>query len=608
MLKAIKLSFNFMTLSEKFKWSILVGLRSTLALLDLAGVLAIGYLVTSSVSFLSEGSDPGREFEFGGITLPSVTIQTLPFVASAILAMFLVKAVLSISLTRRAAFFVAKVEARAVKVISEIRFSGNLITARKYSREEMMHAVGGGAGSAFNILLNSFNSFLTETVLFLVVAVGFFFIDPVVTVAAIFYFGLIAFVIQYFIGSLMGRAEEEKYTSSLRSATAVSDLLSVFRELVVMGRRDKYIDEIFKARSSVAKTTAITFYLSGMPRYIIEAALLVGVALFVLSQAVSGDIASTAGKVGIFLAGGFRLTAALLPLQSSLLVLKSAIPAAKLAHDILESAHETVKATDHPDVGNPEQTEDQLPIGVVFENVTFYYPDSKTPTLVDLNFTIEPGSQTALMGPSGAGKSTIADLLCFLLSPTSGRVFRISNSLEKEWESVGRVSYVPQKPGMVSGTILENVALGVDPQSVNRLDVIAALEEAHLGTLISELPKGIDTPLGKLKDSLSGGQMQRLGLARAIYFKPSLLVMDEATSALDAESESEIQKTLEELRGKVTVVVIAHRLNTIQHADKVILVEDGKVLDSGKFKELIARNPSVERGVELMRIDESDTP
>jgi ATP-binding cassette subfamily C protein len=318
----------------------------------------------------------------------------------------------------------------------------------------------------------------------------------------------------------------------------VSDLLSVFRELVVMGRRDKYIDEIFKARSSVAKTTAITFYLSGMPRYIIEAALLVGVALFVLSQAVSGDIASTAGKVGIFLAGGFRLTAALLPLQSSLLVLKSAIPAAKLAHDILESAHETVKATDHPDVGNPEQTQDQLPIGVVFENVTFYYPDSKTPTLVDLNFTIEPGSQTALMGPSGAGKSTIADLLCFLLSPTSGRVFRISNSLEKEWESVGRVSYVPQKPGMVSGTILENVALGVDPLSVNRLDVIAALEEAHLGPLISELPKGIDTPLGKLKDSLSGGQMQRLGLARAIYFKPSLLVMDEATSALELTAGS----------------------------------------------------------------------
>jgi ATP-binding cassette subfamily C protein len=210
------------------------------------------------------------------------------------------------------------------------------------------------------------------------------------------------------------------------------------------------------------------------------------------------------------------------------------------------------------------------------------------------------------MGPSGAGKSTIADMLCLLLSPTSGRVYQITNSSElKKW-SGGRVSYVPQKPGMISGTILENVALGVEAESVDREQVIFALKAAHLGNLIEELPEGIDTSLGKLKDSLSGGQMQRLGLARAIFSNPNLLVMDEATSALDAESESEIQKTLEEMRGRVTVVIIAHRLNTIQHADKVILLEDGRVKDSGIFKELIARNPSVEKVVDLMRIDEGD--
>jgi ATP-binding cassette subfamily C protein len=248
----------------------------------------------------------------------------------------------------------------------------------------------------------------------------------------------------------------------------------------------------------------------------------------------------------------------------------------------------------------------EQPIGAVFENVTFSYPDSSSPALVNLNFTIEPGSQTALMGPSGAGKSTIADMLCLLLAPTSGRVLQITDSPKIERSIGGRVSYVPQKPGMISGTILENVALGYEPESVDREEVISALQAAHLGTLIKELPEGIDTSLGKLKDSLSGGQMQRLGLARAIYSKPNLLVMDEATSALDAESESEIQKTLEEMRGRVTVVVIAHRLNTIQHADKVILLEDGKVSDSGTFKELIARNPSVEKVVDLMRIDEGD--
>jgi len=197
-------------------------------------------------------------------------------------------------------------------------------------------------------------------------------------------------------------------------------------------------------------------------------------------------------------------------------------------------------------------------------------------------------------------------MLCLLLGPTSGRVTQITNSSNLEQAVGGRVSYVPQKPGMVSGTILENVALGIKDEDVDRDEVLRILNTVHLGSLIQDLPLGIDTDLGKLKDALSGGQMQRLGLARALYLKPNFLVMDEATSALDAESEAEIQKTLEELRGSVTVVIIAHRLNTIQHADKVILLEEGRVQDSGTFKELLARNLSVERAVELMRIDESD--
>jgi ATP-binding cassette subfamily C protein len=121
---------------------------------------------------------------------------------------------------------------------------------------------------------------------------------------------------------------------------------------------------------------------------------------------------------------------------------------------------------------------------------------------------------------------------------------------------------------------------------------------------LQTLPGGIENHLGKLQDGLSGGQLQRLGLARALYKNPGLLVMDEATSALDAESESAIQEALTSMRGKVTVVLIAHRLNTIQHADKVFLIEEGKVKDSGKFKDLIWRNPAVEKAVELMRIEE----
>jgi ATP-binding cassette subfamily C protein len=208
------------------------------------------------------------------------------------------------------------------------------------------------------------------------------------------------------------------------------------------------------------------------------------------------------------------------------------------------------------------------------------------------------------MGPSGAGKSTIADLLSAVLTPTSGDIVRSdSASSEDGFDALGRVSYVPQRPGLVSGTILDNVALAENKDEVNREQALEALQLANLTELISELPDGLDTPLGKLQDGLSGGQMQRLGLARALYTKPGLLIMDEATSALDAESEAEIQKALDSMRGKVTVVLIAHRLNTIQHADKVVLVEDGLVKDSGTFKELISRNPSVERVVDLMRVE-----
>jgi ATP-binding cassette subfamily C protein len=408
----------------------------------------------------------------------------------------------------------------------------------------------------------------------------------------------------------MTKAGQISAEGAVAANTAISDLLSVFRELLVLGKRGKYIDGIYKARADAANSAANQYYLSGMPRYIIEAALLVGVALFVLAQALAGDIVKSAATIGVFLSGGFRLTAALLPLQNALLTINSVLPSVRTAHEILALAtgHEApVRPKKTPKAEAPEFHERfnlNSPIGIKLRDVSFSYPDADHPALNNASFDIEPGAQVALMGPSGAGKSTIADLLCAVLTPTSGTIVRSDSASDEDgFEDLGRVSYVPQRPGLVSGTILDNVALAESKDEVNREQALEALRLANLAGLISEFPDGLDTPLGKLQDGLSGGQMQRLGLARALYTKPGLLIMDEATSALDAESEAEIQKALDSMRGKVTVVLIAHRLNTIQHADKVILVEDGLVKDSGTLKELISRNPSVERVVDLMRVE-----
>ena len=606
MLKSVKASLAFMTREERSKWFFLVAVRSMLSVFDLAGILAIGFVVTSTAVFLSEGSSPDRVLEFAGLKLPAVTAQTLPLAAAGILAIFLLKAFLSILITKRVAFFVAKIEARSARAIAEKVFGGDLNDARLRSREETTFAIQTGSPAAFNGVLNATATAFAEATLFVIICLGFLIIDPLATLATISYFAIVALLIQYFIGTLMKQAGAMAVRGTVKANTAVGDLISVFRELSVLGLRHKYIDRIYSARVDAAESESTRIYLSGMPRYIVEASLLLGVAAFILVQASTGDVVGSAATVGVFLAGGFRLTAAILPLQAALLLISGSLPIASRAHEILAtySPKTNWPRTPESEAKPNEVNSSSTPLGVAFEKVSFQYANSEEPAIKNTTFKIEAGEQIALIGPSGAGKSTIADLMCGVLTPLSGtvEVLQRDASLNPKWRN--SVSYVPQKPGVVSGTVADNVALGFGPDEFEESLVWEALESANLKQVIKALPNGIYTDLGKFQEGLSGGQIQRLGLARALYSKPGLLIMDEATSALDAESEAEIAKALNQMRGEVTVVLIAHRLNTVQHADRVFMIDQGKVADEGSFRELLARNPSIERLVQLMKVDE----
>ena len=596
-----------MTPKERSKWYLLTGLRAFLSLLDLVGILAIGFIIASTAIFLTSGSDPDRVLIVAGVAIPAVNAQTLPWVSGAVLALFLSKALFSLLLTRKAALFIAEVEARASKRIAEISLGSDLSMAREKSREEVVFAVQVGAPSAFSVLFNQAGTIVAEGALFVVVAVGFFFVDPLITIAAIVYFGAIAYAIQFFVGTLMNRAGERLKSGTVLANSAVTDLVNVFRELSVLKARDAYIRRIYKNRLDASRSGANQYFLSGMPRYVIESALLFGLGLFVVGQALAGDLVSSAATIGVFLSGGFRLTAAMLPLQSALLTIKGIIPQALAAHEILNRERTTdpsneLRSRFTSKTWHEGSSGSNQPVRVELEHVSFTYPSQSSPTLQDVSIRISAGAQVALIGPSGAGKSTIADVMCGLLPPSSGKVLLLEGNGEERATLIPSVSYVPQKPGLVSGTIANNVALGVERELIDEKRVLECLARAHLSDVIHALPDGIHSDLGKLQDSLSGGQAQRLGLARALYTQPGLLVMDEATSALDAESEAEIAKALDELRGSVTVVLIVHRLNTIQHVDQVFLIEEGKVSDQGTFKELVKRNKSVDRLVELMEI------
>ncbi len=605
MLKTVNDALGFMTKQERAKYFSFLGLRSFVALFDLLGILAIGFLATSIALFITLGSDSSRVIEFGGLAIPAVTAQSLPIVAVLILGLFVAKAVISILLTRQLAYFLARVEARAAKTVADRAFGSGLDEARLHSREEIYFAVQSGSPAAFNSVLNAAGTIIAEGLLFVLVIGSFLAVDPLSALGALVYFVLIAAVIQLFIGNLMQIAAARATEGAVAANTAIGDLSEVLREATIFGKKAFFFDKIHAARIRTAGSTASQLTLGGMPRYIVETALIIAVALFVLWQSASGDLVKAAGTLGIFLSGGLRLTASLLPLQSALLTIKQSIPVAEKALKFLTGNFE-LKLTSPAQA--PETMTVNEAVKVEMRKVSFYYPDSNAATLTAIDLEIQAGQQIAFIGPSGAGKSTLADLILGLLKPASGELLIDGQDPEEVIaRNPGRLGYVPQRPGMISGTVAQNIALGIPDGQVDQSRLGEAIASAHLKKVLGQLPEGVETNLGKRKDELSGGQLQRIGLARALYSKPGLLVMDEATSALDADSENEINKALDEMRGKVTVVLIAHRLNTVQRSDVVFLVEEGRVTASGTFPELLSSNKTVQNLAKLMSIDPLDS-
>jgi len=223
------------------------------------------------------------------------------------------------------------------------------------------------------------------------------------------------------------------------------------------------------------------------------------------------------------------------------------------------------------------------------------------PAIRNVTFSIPVGASVAIVGPSGAGKTTLIDILLGVLNPDEGRVV-VSGlpPLEAVAKWPGALSYVPQDVVIANGSVRENVALGYPSQAATDELIANALKIACLDGFVLELPKGVDTPVGERGAKMSGGQRQRLGIARAMFTKPHLLVLDEATSSLDGETEASISAAIHALRGSTTVLMIAHRLSTVRNADIVIYMASGIVHSIGTFEEVRAAVPDFDRQARLM--------
>jgi ABC-type multidrug transport system fused ATPase/permease subunit len=238
---------------------------------------------------------------------------------------------------------------------------------------------------------------------------------------------------------------------------------------------------------------------------------------------------------------------------------------------------------------------------LALDDVCFTFPGARDPALAHVTMRVPQGSSLAVVGPTGAGKSTFADVSMGLIAPDSGTVTIGGLSPQdaiSRWP--GAVGCVPQAVSVIEGSIRTNVALGLLPESVDDQDVWTALERSQLSSFLADQRDGLETVVGEHGVKLSGGQRQRLGLARALFSNPELVFLDEATSALDAETERAIADTLTGLAGRVTLVVIAHRLATVRHVDQVAYLEAGHLRALGTFEEVRSEVPDFDRQATLL--------
>jgi ABC-type multidrug transport system fused ATPase/permease subunit len=301
----------------------------------------------------------------------------------------------------------------------------------------------------------------------------------------------------------------------------------------------------------------------------------------------------------VFLLVATRVFPSILRLQGAFTQVRLSEGAATELFSLVDDLDDYLQA--HPSIPPSTATNEPFHSGVTLKDVTVRFPGANECALDRVSLQITTGESVAIVGATGAGKSTLADVILGVLRPVSGTV-RLSGLAPEEavarWP--GRVAYVPQDVAVLSGTVRENVALGFPDDRIEDSEVWAALERAHLAAFLVDSRNGLDTVVGEHGVRLSGGQRQRLGIARALFTHPDLLVLDEATSALDAETERDITRTLQDIRGKATTVVIAHRLATVRNCSLVVYLEKGRIVSTGTFDEVLRAVPALERQARLL--------
>jgi ATP-binding cassette subfamily C protein len=573
-----------------------------LSFLDLLGVALIGVigaLTIRGVSNQAPGDRVSKVLEF--LNLDGAVLQTQVSIIGLLACIVLItRTIISIIVTRKMFRFLSIRSTNLTTSLHSRLLNQSISKIGTRTNQEIIYALTNGVSIIYLGIIGTSVLIISDIALLVVLLTGIIITDMGTAVISILFFGLIGALMYIMSHKKMSSLSKENYQHTITSNELIMQSLNTYRELLVRNRRMHIVEKVSDSRKTYAKTVAELAFLPYISKYVIETSVIFVALLLGAYQFSVNDSSRAVATLSIFLAAGTRLAPAILRVQQSLLLVKGNLEVCRVTLDLSDELGESSEL--------PNSNEKELITNhknftgeIILDQVSFAFNHSDVDFIHDLNLKIPVNRLTVIVGKSGSGKTTLVDLILGVLDSKSGQI-TISGlpPLEtfKKWP--GAIAYVPQDVPIVDGTIRENICLGFAAGKVSEEDVLWSAKVATLEPFIEELNEGLDTKIGTDGYKLSGGQRQKIGIARAVISRPRLLILDEATSSLDGQAESEITEAINSIKFTTSVLMIAHRLSTVREADTVLYVESGQIIARGSFDEVRNQVPDFDKQATLL--------
>lgn len=425
--------------------------------------------------------------------------------------------------------------------------------------------------------------------------------DPLVSLSALMIFASSYFILYKIVRLNLLRNGIKVSESAESRFKLMSEGFGGVKDVLLLRCQDSYVDRFKNSGNVFARHQGSTLALVQVPRYFMEVIAFGTVITFslYLLQSFDNDIGKILPILSVYALAGLKLLPALQQTYASIGMIQGNISAYDFIRQDLIDSQELIANK----LAQDENKGSSIVINqsIELQNIYFTYPGKSIPALNGLDLKIIPHKIIGLVGPSGSGKSTLIDILLGLMQPDNGQILIDDNPLLAKdigcWQD--KIGFVPQSIFLSDSTIQENIAFGIPANEIDAAKIQQAIKLSHLSELIAELPEGLNTSVGERGVQLSGGQRQRIGIARALYHDAEILILDEATSSLDNITEKLIMDAIHDFSGSKTIIMIAHRLTTVQKCDVIYFIADGKVMDHGRYEDLIKNNVNFKKMANL---------